>query len=216
MSVKLGVFDSSLDRSDRKISAPATLETPRHRTNILGHHSKQSTPIQEGILQITPTTDDFERLIDNQSPVSSVPSKQMKITFSLGIPSVKYLCFFEGSEQNRRQKGKAPPPPPIGSMAVSLSKLSKSNSSMIDDYEEFAAPVRKNDERPKSMVEKSKSRPRSRERSHKNKESVRPKSAVESADSYLPKEVYCMEEILKEQGNILLLYVELTRKDFSN
>ena len=56
-----GVFDSTLDRSDRKISAPANLETPKIRTTLLGPGTdnrnalKVSSPIPENAVLTTTT-----------------------------------------------------------------------------------------------------------------------------------------------------------------
>ncbi len=82
-----GVFDSTLERSDRKISAPATLETPRHRTPLFGPGSsgsdfgssghrnglKQSTPIPEGVA--VTSSNDNRHSNNMESPASSQLSK---------------------------------------------------------------------------------------------------------------------------------------------
>ena len=62
-----GVFDNTLDRSDRKISAHATLETPQHRTPMFSDNDNSSRKMPQPILEET------EDLDNRKLPVTSSP-----------------------------------------------------------------------------------------------------------------------------------------------
>jgi hypothetical protein len=91
-----GVFDSTLERSDRKISAPANLETPKHRTPLFGPGSsdfrnglKTSTPIPEGVA-VTSTVSESAKSnnghhVNSESPASSQTSNLFSYVLMLVV-----------------------------------------------------------------------------------------------------------------------------------
>ena len=67
-----GDMDSSFDRSDRKISAHATLQTPTSRTSFLGNDDKKSIP-KEVIMEEEYNAEHQPKSPSSSSPV--IPSK---------------------------------------------------------------------------------------------------------------------------------------------
>ena len=67
-----GDMESSFDRSDRKISAHATLQTPTSRTSFLGNDDKKSIP-KEVIMEEEYNAEHQPKSPSSSSPV--IPSK---------------------------------------------------------------------------------------------------------------------------------------------
>ena len=111
-----GDMDSSFDRSDRKISAHATLQTPTSRTSFLGNDDKKSIP-KEVIMEEEYNAEHQPKSPSSSSPV--IPSKSKMDCLFFFKNFVKSQAFFHyfsdplGDLKNRgKHKPKAPPPPP--------------------------------------------------------------------------------------------------------
>ena len=110
-------MESSFDRSDRKISAHATLQTPTSRTSFLGNDDKKSIP-KEVIMEEEYNAEHQPKSPSSSSPV--IPSKsKIDYYFFQRFREIIRLDFFYyfsdplGDLKNRgKHKPKAPPPPP--------------------------------------------------------------------------------------------------------
>ena len=76
-----GDMDSSFDRSDRKISAHATLQTPTSRTSFLGNDDKKSIP-KEVIMEEEYNAEHQPKSPSSSSPVIPSKSKMDCLFFS--------------------------------------------------------------------------------------------------------------------------------------
>ena len=76
-----GDMESSFDRSDRKISAHATLQTPTSRTSFLGNDDKKSIP-KEVIMEEEYNAEHQPKSPSSSSPVIPSKSKMDCLFFS--------------------------------------------------------------------------------------------------------------------------------------
>ena len=86
-----GDMESSFDRSDRKISAHATLQTPTSRTSFLGNDDKKSIP-KEVIMEEEYNAEHQPKSPSSSSPV--IPSKSKIIIFSKDFVKSYDWIFF--------------------------------------------------------------------------------------------------------------------------